>query len=126
VKGHQSSSVRAFPLYGNDVEIFDFRPGRYMTETRIQQEGEWDRINKLYSTLELESDIEFILPSEVLKISNLPNSGNLLNLSSASQPIPVKKQDKYTVARWAVTGRDDLGINTRCWRLFTKITESEL
>jgi hypothetical protein len=90
VKGHQSSSVRAFPLYGNDVEIFDFRPGRYMTETRIQQEGEWDRINKLYSALELESDIEFILPSEVLKIINLPDSGNLLNLSSASQPIPVK------------------------------------
>jgi hypothetical protein len=126
VKGHQSSSVRAFPLYGNDVEIFDFRPGRYMTETRIQQEGEWDRINKLYSALELESDIEFILPSEVLKIINLPDSGNLLNLSSASQPIPVKKQDKYNVVRWAVTGRDDLGINTRCWRLFTKITESEL
>jgi len=126
VKGHQSSSVRAFPLYGNDVEIFDFRPGRYMTETRIQQEGEWDRINKLYSVLELESDIEFILPSEVLKIINLPDSGNLLNLSSASQPIPVKKQDKYNVVRWAVTGRDDLDINTRCWRLFTKITESEL
>ena len=126
VKGHQSSSVRAFPLYGNDVEIFDFRPGRYMTETRIQQEGEWDRINKLYSVLELESDIEFILPSEVLKIINLPDSGNLLNLSSASQPIPVKKQDKYNVVRWAVTGRDDLNINTRCWRLFTKITESEL
>jgi hypothetical protein len=126
VVGHQSSSVRAFPLYGNDVEIFDFRPGRYMTEASIQQEGEWDRINKLYSALELESDIEFILPSEVLKISNLPESGNLLNLSSASQPIPVKKQDKYNIVRWAVTGRDDLDINTRCWRLFTKITESEL
>jgi hypothetical protein len=126
VKGHQSSSVRAFPLYGNDVEIFDFRPGRYMTETSIQQEGEWDRINKLYSALELESDIEFILPSEVLKIINLPDSGNLLNLSSASQPIPVKKQDKYNVVRWAVTGRDDLGINTRCWRLLSKIEESKL
>jgi hypothetical protein len=126
VKGHQSTSVRAFPLYGNDVEIFDFRPGRYMTETRIQQEGEWDRINKLYSVLELESDIEFILPSEVLKISNLPESRNLLNLSSAPQPIPVKKQDKYNIVRWAVTGRDDLDINTRCWRLFTKIAESRL
>jgi len=73
VKGHQSTSVRAFPLYGNDVEIFDFRPGRYMTETRIQQEGESDRIYKLYSVLDLESDIEFILPSEVLKIINLPD-----------------------------------------------------
>ena len=31
---HLSDKRRAFPMYGNDVEIFDFRPGRYETDRR--------------------------------------------------------------------------------------------
>ena len=30
----------------------------------------------------------------------------------------MKKQRKYNITRWAVTGRDDLGINTACWRRY--------
>ena len=47
-----------------------------------------------------------------------PGAGNRLRLESPGQPIPVKKQGKYNVTRWAVTGRDDLGINTSCWRIY--------
>ena len=35
--------------------------------------------------------------------------------------MPVKKQRKYNLARWAVTGRDDLGINAACERIYRGI-----
>ncbi|MEJ0043061.1 MAG: hypothetical protein WDM81_13015 [Rhizomicrobium sp.] len=35
-----------------------------------------------------------------------------------ASPIPVKKQRKYNLARWAVTGRDDLGVNAACERIY--------
>ena len=35
LRGHLSDKSRVFSLYGNDVEIFDFRPGRYHTEAVI-------------------------------------------------------------------------------------------
>ena len=118
VRSHLSSSVRAFPLYGNDVEIFDYRPGRYMTEAKILDEGEWLRIDRLYESLLQDPDIKFIKTSDVLRMTDLVDANQLLQLTSAAQPTPVKKQGKYNIVRWAVTGRDDLGINTRCWRLY--------
>ena len=41
-------------------------------------------------------------------------SSNVLTLESPEQPIPVKKQDKYNIVRWAVTGHNDLYINSLC------------
>ena len=42
---------QAFPLYGNDVEVFDFRPGRYATEGEIHPQGEWERLRELMAAL---------------------------------------------------------------------------
>ena len=42
-----------------------------------------------------------------------------LQLESAACPVPVKKQRKYNLARWAVTGRDNIGINAACQRIYT-------
>lgn len=113
-ESHKSESVRAFPIYGNDVEVFDFRPGRYMTEAPIE-ESEWQKIENMYAALESAKGIEMVLPSEVLKLLSVPGAGNKLELGTAAFPVPVKKQDKYNLLRWAVTGRDDLKINTICW-----------
>jgi hypothetical protein len=41
-----------------------------------------------------------------------------LQLETAAMPIPVKKQRKYNLARWSVTGRDDLGVNAACERIY--------
>jgi hypothetical protein len=41
-----------------------------------------------------------------------------LRLETADCPIPVKKQRKYNLSRWAVTGRDDLAINAACERIY--------
>lgn len=119
---HRGKEIRAFSLYGNDVEVFDFRPGRYQTEAPLREDGEWRRIERLFEALLAEPTVEFIGPSRVLDLLGVPGSGNPLRLESAGQPVPVKKQEKYNVLRWAVTGRDDLGINTACWRLYRALS----
>jgi hypothetical protein len=123
---HKAESERAFPVYGNDVEVFDFRPGRYMTEEPMHGEGEWVRIEKLYAHLALDQRCELIKTSEVLNLMSADDAGNSLRLESAAQPIPVKKQPKYNVLRWAVTGRDDLHINTTCRQIFEALKRAPL
>jgi len=118
LRGHLAEAPRAFSLYGNDVEIFDFRPGRYHTEAVLQEKSEWLRIGRLFEALLADNRFQFIRPSQVLELMQAPGAGNRLHLESPEQPVPVKKQGKYNITRWAVTGRDDLGINTACWRIY--------
>ena len=110
-------------LYGNDVEIFDYRPGRYMTESVIHQAGEWERIKLLYEKL-LKMNFKFVKPSEVLGFYDGQHSGNVLSPTTAAQQIIVKKQPKYNVSRWAVSGRGDININTKCWQIFESLNSS--
>jgi hypothetical protein len=63
-----------------------------------------------------------VLPSEVL--AALPPVEAPASLATAALPLPTKKQEKYNVLRWAATGRDDLGINSRCYRLAQALTAS--
>ncbi|HPI91497.1 MAG TPA: glycoside hydrolase family 57 [Deltaproteobacteria bacterium] len=119
--GHPSDTVRVFPLYGNDVEIFDFRPGRYHTEAQLSEESEWNRIGRLFDALLKDDRFTCIRLSQVLDHITNPGAGNLIHLESPEQPVPVKKQGKYNIIRWAVTGKDDLGINTACMRIYNHL-----
>jgi hypothetical protein len=123
IRGHLSSGPRCFPLYGNDAEIFDFRPGRFMTEAPLQT-GEWERLESLVEALGADPAFSLIPPSAVLEQSDSPHAGHPLRLESAEQLIPVKKQNKYNVVRWALTGRDDFAINTRCYGLYQRLSAS--
>ncbi|MEI7815971.1 MAG: glycoside hydrolase family 57 [Desulfuromonadales bacterium] len=125
IASHQGPSSRIFPLYGNDVEIFDFRPGRYHTEAQLGPESEWQRIENLFQSLKTDGRFEVISPTDVLKFMDRPGAGNVLSLESAAIPIPVKKQEKYNITRWAVTGRDDLGINSRCRKIYDSLKSKE-
>jgi hypothetical protein len=124
LEAHLSDAPRAFPLYGNDVEIFDFRPGRYQTEAAIH-EPEWERLDELFAQLAADARYRFVRPSQVLELLGTPGAGGELALESPAQPVPVKKQGKYNLTRWAVTGRDDIGINTACYRLFEALEARE-
>lgn len=115
----------AFPLYGNDVEIFDYRPGRYMTESKINYKGEWQRIDDLFNFLINELKCDFIKTSEVINLRHKKHSNNIINLTCPSEPIPVKKQEKYNIVRWAVSGRNDLKINSDCYKIFEGILDSK-
>jgi hypothetical protein len=124
LKMHKGSVSRVFSLYGNDVEVFDFRPGRYMTESPLHADGEWRRIDALYGAVQSDQDFSFIKPSKALMMIDQIDAGNILQLERASIPIPVKKQDKYNPVRWAVTGRNDLYINTVCWKISDALSAS--
>ncbi len=107
----------ALMLYANDAEVFDRRPGRFAAEPELG-EREWDRIAAGLRAVEAAGLGRPALPSEVLSqfAAAAPRPG--LALEAPDQPIPVKKQDKYNISRWAVSGRDDIGVNTRCWRIY--------
>ena len=110
-----SGGVACLNLYGNDGEIFDFRPGRFATEPPPPEQSEWRAIEAIFTALAADPRAACRLPSQVL--AELPPAGAALSLSSAAMPLPTKKQDKYNVLRWAVSGRDTLVINSRCRRL---------
>ncbi|MEC4672942.1 MAG: glycoside hydrolase family 57, partial [Nitrospirota bacterium] len=121
---HRSTMPRIFPLYGNDAEIFGFRPGRYPTEAPLHPDGEWTRIQQLFEILKSDERWRLIQPSDALTFNNIPVAGNRLHLESAISPIPVKKQAKYNVLRWGVTGRNDAHINAACWRIHEALFHS--
>jgi hypothetical protein len=116
-----STGPRALAMYGNDAEVFDFRPGRYKTEAALADSGEWLRIERLYAALLVDPRFTLIRPSDVLALAKEPKAAQRLQLESAADPTPVKKQRKYNITRWAVTGRDDIGVNTACWRRYTAL-----
>jgi hypothetical protein len=122
--GNRGEPQRSLVLYGSDGEVFDFRPGRFDTESHIHPQGEWLRLAALFQTLKHDPRFQLVPPSQVLTLVDRDHTARRLRLESPEQPIPVKKQPKYNITRWAVTGRDDLGINTACWRLYRALEKS--
>lgn len=113
------------PIYCNDAEIFDFRPGRFTTEAVLDgDDSEWARLSQLCDRLEGELGLQWLSPSAALAEvqARLPRQAR--RLSSVAQPIPVKKQAKYNINRWSVTGRDDLALNSDCHRFCTALQAS--
>lgn len=126
IDGFKGNDIRYFPIYSNDVEIFDFRPGRFKTEANIAgKESEWKKIEILFNRLQQDKEIEMVLPSEVLQGLDNILGGNKISLESPEEPIPVKKQEKYNINRWALTGRGDQKINTTCFALSKALSGSK-
>jgi len=118
VKARRALPDRALCLYASDAEVFDFRPGRFRTEEKLPDCSEWERIGKALAAVTAEPGIAFIAPSDVLKLIEREGGGRKLQLESADCPVPVKKQRKYNLARWAVTGRDNIAVNAACERVY--------
>lgn len=106
----------ALPLYCSDAEIFGFRPKRYSYETDSAPPDEWDRISFLFTELIGHMGLTWVLPSAALQRSESEKDRPIYHLQNAAHPILVKKQPKYNVARWAVSGQSDLHLNTLCHR----------
>ena len=106
-----------FPIYCNDAEVFDYRPGRFSEEAPTHSQGEWVRLNELINAIKSEFSIKWVSPSDALETNKKRDFPEALKLTSASSPIPVKKQTKYNVLRWANTGRADTWLNTMCYRI---------
>ena len=115
-----------FPIYTNDAEVFDYRPGRFTVERPTHPDGEWNRVKNLLDNIIINTEIEFCSPSEALQIENKRIDKCVSTLTNAAYPIPVKKQGKYNIGRWAITGRDDFWLNTMCHRIERYLSESQI
>jgi hypothetical protein len=122
LRSQHGANPRALCCYASDAEIFDFRPGRYKTEEKLSGESEWRRMQDAFARIAEEPGFDLVTPSAVLKTENLKRQP--LRLESAACPIPVKKQRKYNLSRWSVTGRDDLGVNAACQRIYQGLSEA--
>ena len=111
------------PIYTNDAEVFDYRPGRFSEEREIHRDGEWRRVERLIKSIVSETGLKFVLPSKIVKKPFKKKYKS--KLTSSAYPIPVKKQMKYNIARWAVTGRDDLWINSTCHKIERHFTRNK-
>jgi hypothetical protein len=114
VLSHRGPVDRVYAIYSNDAECFDFRPGRFATEAVVTL-GEWKTIGAAFEALRRRG-VALAFPSDALRAADGANAGNLLTLEAPNNPVPVKKQPKYNLTRWAASGCDDLWANAQCHR----------
>lgn len=114
---------KIIPIYTNDIELFNFRPGRFTTESKLNKLDEWDRIKSVLKLIENLKNFSFESPSNIIKKINKEKK-YISKITSIKYPIPVKKQLKYNVNRWAVSGRDDLWLNTKCFQIYKNYISS--
>ena len=110
------NKTKFFAAYSSDLEIFNYRPGRFSTEKDILFD-EWQRVYLLIRDIAckypivLPSDtLDYILPLEVYPFTS-------------KNPILVKKQDKYSLSRWSACGWDSVYINTLCFRFLNSLNK---
>ncbi|HEV7731392.1 MAG TPA: hypothetical protein VGR62_04480 [Candidatus Binatia bacterium] len=106
---HDATTPRALCLYGNDAEVFDYRPGAASLRYDGGPRGEWARLETLLRTLVADGRFTLVTPSAAL--ASHPPDGPSRRLESSDAPLPAKKQAKYNVTRWAVCGRDNVRRN---------------
>lgn len=122
VSSQIGSQRRLMCAYASDAEVFDYRPGRFRTEEAFDPAhgSEWARMEATLAALDRQRGIERTLLTPLLPETAAPGVKRL-RLESPQCPIPVKKQRKYNLSRWAVTGRDDIALNAACERIFRGI-----
>lgn len=108
------------PVYSSDLEVFNYRPGRFETEIALQAD-EWTNIKKIL--IKLLSSGTFQLPSSI--IDTQLNKNVCLDMTSSVTPILVKKQSKYSLSRWAACGRGATYINNLCFKYYKDINYSD-
>jgi len=119
INAYIQQGYKALPIYSSDIEIFNYRPGRFETEAIIEHD-EWQVITE--TVRKLNSITSFSLPSEV--IENYLQKEINLTLATNCSPVIVKKQQKYSLSRWAACGRGATHINHLCYNYFLTLGES--
>ncbi len=112
---------RAFGLYTNDAEVFDYRPGQDTAPS-----SEYAFMAGLLGKIASNADIEIAPLSAVIEgFRGHSSAFNRISLESVETPVVCKKQEKYNPARWAVAGRDSVHLNSECYRAYDNIRRLE-
>ena len=106
-----------FCLYSSDAEIFDYRPKGKKSERPLYN-NEWIKISNLYKLLSNSKQLKFFFFKDLL---NSLNANKKIKLTSIIKPTIVKKQKKYNINRWLLAGKNNLELNTLCYRAFNSI-----
>ena len=123
---HRDINKSFIPLYTNDLEVFNYRPGRFNEEESVK-ENEWEKIVNLFELLHQEGYRYYKLSSLPRYNLNNQNQRNTLTYNSEiNHAVCVKKQPKYNLSRWAVTGRMDQSLNTFCYFINDQINIKKL
>lgn len=109
----------ALPIYIGDAEVFEYIPGSL---NFTKGGNDFKRMKDILKAISDSFPVRFSLPSEILTLKANPRA---VSIATTDYPIRTKKQDKYNVTRWAVTGRDSAKMNAQCYKLYTKIKGSE-
>ena len=59
-------------------------------------------------------------------ILNLKRKFKPIQIFSSKCPIITKKQAKYNIIRWSLTGTDNLYINTLCYKIFKFLKDKKI
>ncbi|MCK7481294.1 MAG: hypothetical protein M0C28_31990 [Candidatus Moduliflexus flocculans] len=111
-----SAECRTLPLYAGDAEVFDYNPG---TLKYTRTPSDFHRLESILKRLSSEG-YSFVVPSKMLALQEPIE----IDIATAAHPIRTKKQDKYNVTRWAVTGRESMRFNTQCYELYRRIAKT--
>ncbi len=107
-------------IYSNDAEIFNYRVRRFGTENKILC-NEWNKVEEIYKYFYSNKNYEFVNFSFLTK----KKIKKTYKVTNAKNPVVVKKQSKYNINRWAVCGKDNLLLNTYCWRIFNYLEKNQ-
>jgi Glycosyl hydrolase family 57 len=124
VRSQIGPGERTIALYSNDAEVFDFRPGRFTTEAAASSASEWNIVADALSRVAEHPDLRWIAPHQAIAGERSADAFNPVTLESPAFPVPVKKQMKYNVSRWAVTGRADFELNRRCRAVIKRLRDA--
>lgn len=112
----KDNSLSFFPIYGDDLEIYDFKPHSLNFELTKNTGDDFRKIGKFLNNLV--KDYKFILPTSILS-KNI--SSELASITDSPNTIITKKKEKYNEIRWAVSGIKNAESNKQCFRLHNNI-----
>lgn len=116
LKSHYSPTEdRCFPLYCGDWEIFDYMPFDFGS---LGGECEIARLRELFEYLVRQDWVEFMLPSDIIKKFAVDRK---VKLTTAGCPVLSGGPETYSAGRWAVSGVDDVTLNTQCHQIFERL-----
>lgn len=112
-------------LYGGDAEIFNFRPKitDHNKVSNLHKKHEWKKIENLL--ILLNKNYNFLSLAEILK-NKYSDKKVLIDLTDAKFPCITKKQPKYNITRWALSGVNDFKINTYCYKIYDFLIKKKI
>lgn len=110
-------------LYGSDAEVFNFRPRKTSHNYKANYSNEWKKISQFLENLKTQYKF---LSLEDLQKKNFLSKKLIKELTNAETPCTTKKQGKYNITRWALTGNNDYKINTECFKIFKSLEKNKV